>query len=596
MKIPEKIKTTIFMTLAAAGLTPALLAIPAKPGLQREAIQPDGTTVKFYVEGDERGHVMLDEEGHLLQMNSEGFLVRSGTEAYMARKAIAKSAAKAGQRRQQRKAAGKKYPGLMRNANFPATGANRSLVVLVEFSNKTFSMENPVEYFDDMLNGENFSAYGATGSVGSYFSFNSRGLFTPTFDVLGPVKLPNDYSHYGRNTVYHEEGYGDFIGDAGVEEMMVEACRILDEEGTDFSIYDANGDGEIDNVYFFYAGYGEADGGPEDTIWPCALFISDNKEIAPVELDGKLLNHCACSNELVWRSGASKDDRVDGIGAFLHEFSHVMGLPDLYSLLEGGCVTPGDWSILDVGCYLNEKRTPPNYSGFELMALGWRDPEKLTAGKYEITGLHEEDGRAYIVWSKGEENEAADAPAEFFIMENRQLTGEDSFLPGHGMLVWHVDFDQDAWDYNLVNSYASHGRVRIIEADNLPSGYEIVEIPGQKPQYLYVNHDDGDPFPGASGNSNFTSSSVPAFVDWEGRSLGLDLNEITESPAGIISFTATPQAESGAGAISAGQGARRGDVYNTAGIKVASGVSEGQAASILPPGIYFMDGRKIVLK
>jgi len=111
--------------------------------------------------------------------------------------------------------------------------------------------------------------------------------------------------------------------------MVIEACRQLNPE-VDFLQYDRDGDGYIDNVFVVYAGRGEASGGSPDCVWPHAWNLSSAEPGSQYTFNGVRLNLYACSNE--WElSDHGKGFRPVGIGTFIHEFSHVMGLPDLYS-------------------------------------------------------------------------------------------------------------------------------------------------------------------------------------------------------------------------------------------------------------------------
>lgn len=518
------------------------MAIPARPGYT-EVVQPDGSVISVRLEGDEFGHLVFDRQNRLLERDERGFYVVSQADEELLRQAIS-SRRKAHGTARYTKAKERPNIGLFTHTNFPATGSNRTLVILVEFQDRSFRLDDPKDFFDRMLNGEDFTDYGATGSAGKYFADNSQGQFTPYFDVMGPVKVPRNMAYYGANVPVQTSGMFTLFDDAHPAEMVLDACKILKDEGLDFSQYDTNGDGEVDNIYVYYAGFGEADGGPADSIWPHAWYLNFLEGVDPVYYDGVVLGHYACSNELSYPKKLGDPIEPDGIGTIVHEFSHVMGFPDLYATLGYECNTPRYWSVMDVGCYLNKSRTPPNFSAVELMAFGWIAPEELSEGTYTLDNLHSESGMAYYV-HRTELNAEGELPDEFFVFENRQKEGWDKFLPSHGMLVWHVDFDQDAWDGNYPNSYPKHQRVRIIEADNKPATHEVVEEPGKMPEYKEVLYNEGDPFPGTTGNTAFTPISTPAFVDWNGNAMPFDIVEISEGEDGRIRFRVTAAGESG---------------------------------------------------
>ena len=494
----------------------------AKPGMI-EAAQPDGTTVTLQLYGNFHSRMAFSEDGYPLIADDENFYnyavcgsdgnpVSSGVRANSIknRSGVERSFLKSIDKEAVVNAFNKKYEpkpstrtiGLV-NTAFPVMGEQKSIAILVEFQNKEFTLENPYDYFNRLLNEEGFDDYGATGSAKDYFVSNSYGKFKPDFDLYGPVTLEHAMSYYGSRD------------DRYAYQMVIEACRQLDDE-IDFTQYDRDGDGVIDNIYIFYAGYGEADGGGPETIWPHSWDIDEAARGEKFYFDGVRVNHYACSNELQY-----SDDSPDGIGSFCHEFSHVMGLPDLYSTVGSMAPTPGDWSILDIGSYNNNSRTPPNYSSFEKYSLDWIEPVLLNKpGQYTLEHF-QESMTAYLV--------ATEKENEFFLLENRQKKGFDTYLPGHGMLVWHIDFVQDRWDTNMVNTDAKHLFVDLVEADNesKPSSYAA------------------DPFPGKNNITEFTCQTTPAFVSWSETPVAVEIIDIKESSEGIITFTAVGCDESG---------------------------------------------------
>lgn len=391
--------------------------------------------------------------------------------------------------------------GLFPGTTYPNSGSPKGLIILVEYTDVKFnSSYDAGDYFRRMVSEKGFSDYNATGSALDWFTDASMGQFTPDFDVYGPVTLPNKQAYYGGNDAYYGE-------DLRPEEMVIDGCKLLDRE-VDFSAYDTDGDGYVDNVFVFYAGRGEADGGSEDTVWPHQWEIeSAGKSLT---LDGVKINRYACSNE--WDG-----KKPDGIGTFVHEFSHVMGLPDLYHTSESGVYyTPCEWSVMDYGPYNNDSRTPPTYSIFERNAMGWIDPTVLdkTPRSIELGYIGETNEGCIIPTSKN---------TEFFLLENRQQEGWDKYIPGHGMLIWHIDYNSSIWLSNSVNNTKSHQYVDIEEANNNPAGNNATALRNWA-------------FPGTSGlYTEFTDNTKPSMKTWAGASLGTPITGITERD-GIITF------------------------------------------------------------
>jgi M6 family metalloprotease-like protein len=71
------------------------------------------------------------------------------------------------------------------------------LVILANFSDKSFAVGAPKTAFQNLLTQSGYSAYGGTGSVKDYFLANSDGKFAPDFETFGPVTLAKKYAYYG---------------------------------------------------------------------------------------------------------------------------------------------------------------------------------------------------------------------------------------------------------------------------------------------------------------------------------------------------------------------------------------------------------------
>lgn len=384
-----------------------------------------------------------------------------------------------------------------RNINkvsFPTSGTHKSLVILVEFSDLSFSIENPDVAFFNLFNEKGYSDNGATGSVRDYFYENSQGDFSVDFEVVGPIKLDKPMKYYGEN----DSSLPFQNKDIRAQEVIVDACKAADKY-VDYSEYDYNNDGLVDNVFVVYCGYSEADGGVEDCIWPHEWNLIDAG--INLVLDGKQISSYACSNELKDGNG----ELMVGIGTFCHEFGHVLGLPDLYTTNSSTSFTPGPWSVMDVGSYNNDGRTPPYLSSYERLSLGWILPEKLPINNEDVCLLSIDNNNSYIL--------ETDNANEYFLFENRQLTGWDKYLPGHGMLVWHIDYNKNIWDMSAINNDYKHQHVDILEADNNLTSYSR----------------DGDTFPGVNGITSINDNTVPGLISWTGVPSCVDIYDIKEN-------------------------------------------------------------------
>lgn len=378
---------------------------------------------------------------------------------------------------------------------FPVQGSPRVLVVLINYKDVKMSSSS-IGLFEQLLNGANYDYEGATGSAREYFAASSGGKFTPQFDIYGPVTVSKNRADYGTDVG------GDRGNDSrGACEMINEALRLLDDQ-IDYSLYDCDHDGQVDNIYAFYAGQGQADGGPATSIWPHAWYLRGASKA--LSLDGVYLDRYATSCEL--STAGSDSPRFTGIGTFTHEFSHVMGLPDLYDTDYSGAFTPGEWDIMSAGNYNNNSNTPPLYSGYERYVMGWLTPTVLNSP--ENVTLRPASGQGYDdvrVIRTASSN-------EYYILENRQREGWDAYLPYHGMLVWHIEYDPSIWAYNKPNDNASRQRIDIVEADDVRSDRTV----------------SGDPFPGTASVTSFTDFTTPSMVPRCGGLLDCPITYIKE--------------------------------------------------------------------
>lgn len=517
--------------LGALALLPAsALAVPAYPGII-QAPQPDGSVLPIRLHGDEHHHYTSTTDGFMLLRNADGYYeyaqpadrsslpAPSGVRALPAPDRSPEQARWLASIDQQamlqaalalpspRRAATGEPNYIFTSTAFPCTGQPHSLVILVSYNDVGFSSYDAHDYYDRMLNAPWFYDDGNSGSVFRYFSDSSKGLFEPVFDVYGPVQLSRERDYYGEN---------DAAGnDIHVMDMIVEACTKLHDEGNvDFSRYDHNNDGFVDNIYVIYAGVGEASSHVASSVWPCSWELAlKNKEL---NYDGVTISKFGCSNEL------RANRKPDGIGTFVHEFSHILGIPDFYDTRNSyNNATPGSWSVMDQGPYNNDGCTPPAYSAFERYSLGWIEPAVLArTGDYSLADIKDGNDCFIVSYPKNAK--------EFFLFENRQQKGWDQYLPGHGMLIWHIEFSQSVWDDNTPNNSADHQRVDLVEADNKYGDFT----------------NDADAWPGPRKKTIFSTSTQPAFLSWSGRALGISsLSDIAEND-GLITFHATADASS----------------------------------------------------
>ena len=394
--------------------------------------------------------------------------------------------------------------GTVTPAYFPHKGSPKALVILVEFQDVKFKTSDPVATFTHYLKGaegeaapEANNAYVTKGmvnygSVSQYFNDMSQRKFTPQFDIVGPVTVSMNSAYYGGNV-------GNST-DVNFDQMIAEACKSVSSK-VNFADYDQNNDGYVDLVYIIYAGYSESfSGNSSDCLWPKS---GTNNFYEPgtnnlLMLDGKQICRYGINNEL----NATPSDWIDGkpllngIGLFCHEFSHTMGLPDLYPTVETSRVdnqNPEYWDLMDGGEYTYNGYFPTPYSPWEMDVMGWTTPIELGDEAKQVSlNSYASDRTAYKI--NGEND-------EYLLIQNIQTDGwwggiTKAFKTG--MLVWRIDYPYDVVSLgNRLNNEIGKPNVMIVPADGyVISEYNVTDDDESKAKYKASLK--ADPFPGAN--------------------------------------------------------------------------------------------------
>lgn len=536
----------------------------------------DGTTLEATLMGDEFQHYYLADDGRTFQMHDDGryHAVTLG----QLNSQVSERRQQCALRRQSRLqtpvlgsgATRAPYYAIPGGGSRNLKGERRCLVVLADFS------DQPMLYmqkeYNRFFNEKGYTDNGMNGSVRDYFLSCSYGQLDITFDVVGPVRLSKSVTYYGSN-----DSHGD---DRHAGQMVAEAIEGAAASVSDFSPYDWDGDGEVDQVLVIYAGYGEAQSGIETNIWPhenTLAFTGDYGDGPGVlTYNGIKVNTYAATCELQGKRG----DELDGIGTACHEFSHCMGLPDTYDTLTGANFGMDVWDVMHYGCYngINGKSStsPWEFNSYERAVCGWLTPVELKSG-CEVQNMPALNvaPAAYIIYNDGNRN-------EFYMLENRQKTGFDAGGYGHGLIVMHVDYDKQAWGNNMVNTTASRQRVTIIPADN-----------DLKSLQYGASWVAGDPYPGTSKKHELSDTSVPAAKVYNANTDGTSfmhkpLTNITEDlNSQLISFTFME-----GGAVI--------DGMNSCSLSPSSSSTiydfSGRRVSAANHGVYIVNGKKVILQ
>lgn len=569
--------------------------------------QSDGTTLTIMLHGDEYFHFYSTADGVLLVQQEGNYYVAEVTEDGMLRPTplLAHNAAmRSAEEKALIQAQDKELfyrcaeeqvrinrvklePVAASNLEFPHLGSPKAVVILAQFADVPFTIETAKasynQYFNhegrlqDMGRGE----AGNISSVKDFFKSMSFGKFEPQFDVYGPVTLPDSLKRYG--------GSNNTGTDENMSKLFKDACTAMDDS-LDFSQYDANEDGYVDLVILIYAGYSQSvTGNATSCLWPksgnCSGGKYDGKNISRFGINAELNGFPGCYSSAPY-------ERINGIGTLCHEFSHCLGLPDFYPT---GNAWKGDnqamefWSIMDSGNYLSNGNAPAAFTAWEREALEWMEIPTLTeAGDLEIAPI-DYDGTAYRIVNDNDET-----GNEYFIIENIQTRGYNQRQKGHGLLVYHVNYNAAAFSLasNSVNNQKGKPRMTVVPADGLLFAQYNIDGVNVKNSDFYEQL-AGDPYPGSTMRTELNDTiGVVNFQVYNGDRLNKALDNITEVDGKIrLTFINDFQQhlDGIAEVVTTSDRASGHDFIYTLDGRIA-----GRDLMALPKGLYIRNGKLVV--
>ena len=546
-----------YLTIVILGFFLSVWAT-ARPAqfVKKTVTQPDGTSFTLVRYGDEFNKIRMTEDGcavaqgedkwwNYVVLDNEGKRYDSGVHVGTGVKADVISSSRMAA--QHTKSARRESFDLLQNQTEPiisrirASGMTKAsgvaiqkhgIVLLAEYSDVKFKYRR--EDFQAMLTQKGYSVGGATGSAKEYFENQFGEGYEFNFDVSDIVTLKRTRAYYGGN-----DKNGD---DSHPAEMIADACELAEKAGIDFSIYDQDSDGEVDNVFVIYAGEDEAEyyEGHDDCIWAHAWYIRDGAGIN-LNLNGKIINRYACCSEL---SVVNNKEVLTGIGTFCHEYSHTLGLADMYDTdyaSSGGCAA-ALWintALMDGGNANNNSNTPPYFNAIDREILGIVEPERITAnGEYSLSPIGY-GGKVYRLDTDQED--------EYYLLECRSNTGWDKYIGGSGMLIYHIDkskanpifsetYNQITpeyrWNYyNEVNCNPSHQCADLIESGSLKDSFSSTD---SYYSYLSSSFSASSLFFPRTGTTSISADTKPAMTWWSGAACPYTISNIRRDGSNIL--------------------------------------------------------------
>ena len=548
----------ILYILTASGLL--LPAAPARKGLLNLR-QPDGTIIQASLSGDEHGHLMTTPDGCALVQDAEGWWCYARYDYYGHRVNTGEHAGDpdtpgeviAASRsipydllHRQREARLREIrPLRAREQALTRSGGGErirhGLIILAQFQDLSFKYGK--EDFERIINGT------GAGTALTYFKDQWKDFYTFRFDITDIITLPHEYAYYGAND--------DDDQDKGGAQMIVDACMAIGPE-IDFSAYDNNGDGAVDNVFVFYAGPNESEGAGDNYVWPHMWYVRSGAGIT-YRRDGVLIDNYACTSELRLDDNLAEYTTLASIGTFCHEYTHTFGIMDLYDTDDEGSGGYAEalWNsidLMDAGNHNDSGRTPPNYSAVERWYFGMSAGQPLTEGTHTLRPVQENGDFLYL---------ETDHEDEIYLIECRQATGWDTYIGGNGLLVYHIDLSNrpagesssagkevtalNRWEMNEANARPDHQCIDLIEPD--PAAREQFQNAMKARNYPAIQALASHAFWPWSDVDILTCETDPAFRFWSGEASPIGLASIRRNKDGSVTFTAFNDLEEKAPAV-----------------------------------------------
>ncbi len=488
-----------------------------------EIIQPDGTRITIIPKGDEHMKWAQTTDGYSIMRNSKGLYeytrlsetmdmvpsgvqVRNVTERTMSEVQFLRNTAK-----------GMTYSqnqfGMMKNIlqmspknhlkGASTTGTKKFVCILIGFTDKAFTKTK--EDFENLFNQIGYNTDGATGSVNDFYRENSYNQLNISVTVAGPYTAMHNMAYYGAN---------DANGHDVNPQALVTEALILADPAVNYADFDNDRDGTVDGVFVIHAGYGEEAGAADNAIW------SHQSTVSSLTLDGMYLGNYSCSPELRGVSGSG----ISRIGTICHELGHILGAVDYYDVnysTEGKNDGTGNWDLMGNGVWNNNGATPAHHNPYnKIFVYGWAVPKKINPGDNIVMNDAEKNNNSFYIINTA-------TPNEFFLCENRQKQNFDSYIPGHGLVIYHIDGNYINSSEYAINTGSHQGMYPVCaNAQGLP------------PTTYGIINSDGLPFPGADNKTSFTDTTIPNSQSWSSAYTYMPITGILEnSISKTISFT-----------------------------------------------------------
>jgi immune inhibitor A len=391
------------------------------------------------------------------------------------------------------------------------SGAYNVLLICIEFpdSGNTYTATS----FDNM-------AFGpwATGSIDDYYTEVSYGYLTLSGNTYGWYVASQGRDYYGNG----QKGWGTYPQNAA--RLVEEAVDSADAYGCDFSLYDNDGDGEVESIFIIHSHEGCETSLNTNDIQSHKSTITMMGGTARA-YDGVTIDTYVCVPELQSTAPLQHAE----IGVYCHEYGHALGLPDLYDAGRycGGTTGwgIGAWGLMAFGGWGGDvvsPDSPTHMCAWSKIRMGWLNPGRVTLSPGSVATLWrlEDNAHAFKIGADMQHT-------EYFLAELRDSAyGFDRSLVKRGVLIYHVDDDQ-YMENDCENAPGCPSNYNLMVAVEQPDGSYDLDC-GTAFNYA----DRGDMYP--YGGAEFSPTSTPNSYTNEGTYSGVTVKNFNVASNGLF--------------------------------------------------------------
>ena len=478
------------------------------------------------------------------------------------------------------------------------------MVILAQFQDVKFTVNEPFNAFDDLFNASSLKDYGNHntcsknedgyitkldgnyGSVRRYFKKMSTNEFTPNFQIVGPVTLSQNRKYYGGSSKTPDDEKADKLATEAVDSVMKLGLRDLNSNE-----YDADNDGNVDLVYIIYAGLMQNMGGPNESVWAKASIMNAHS------IGTKNVRRYCMSGELLHPDASGY---IASIGVICHEFSHCLGLPDLYVTSDYSEYYADNqemelWDLMDGGENVHNGWTPTAYTAWEKEAMGWPvDIQNLSAenSSGDLSTPTTDGGTVYRIVNPNDAN-------EYIMLENIQQKGWNIGCyvaegTTGGVLAYHMKYPKNSVSMGDKPNCRTNPALAVIPADGL---LESIDLRGKtidgvlRTDSTYKVSHKGDLFNNVNGLLISDDLNLPNFC-WYNED---DTDRLKTNKSVSFTFEGDKITVNYVDDVASSIADIQANEYSTDAIYSIDGRYIGTRREKLKPGIYIINKKKKVI-